>query len=237
MSHAAVFRVEHESGARAYLKTAEAGSDADLRGEVARLLWMEDRVPVPRVRYFAEVGANQLLLTDVVPGVPIFEDSLRDRLPQVIAEYGRALQQIHALPIDACPFDERLDVKLATARRAIESGQVRTDLFDEEYAGRMPGSLYEELLSGRPKDEDLVFTHGDYCAPNVLVEPVTLEMTGFVDVGRAGVSDRYQDLALAARSTAFNFGPEWVQPFLHAYGIAQPDEAKMAFYRLLDEFY
>jgi aminoglycoside phosphotransferase len=130
-----------------------------------------------------------------------------------------------------------MDIKLATALRALNAGEVRTELFDEEHRGADPADLYATLLSMRPDDEDLVVTHGDYCTPNVLVDEETLQLTGFVDLGRAGVADRHQDLALAARSIVYNFGDEWVQPFFEAYGEPSPDEAKMAFYKLLDEFY
>jgi aminoglycoside phosphotransferase len=236
MSHASVYRVETSDGTL-YLKTAVRHSDADLRGELSRLLWLHGRLPVPAVRYFAEAGETQLLLMDGLPGIPIYVESLRDRLPEVIRVYAAALRLFHALPAGECPFDERVNVKLATALRAINAGEVRTELFDKEHRGIDPQELYARLLATRPADEDLVVTHGDYCTPNILVDPDSLQLTGFVDLGRVGVSDRYQDLALAARSIAYNFGQEWVPPFFKAYGEPDPDKPKMSFYRLLDEFY
>ena len=60
--------------------------------------------------------------------------------------------------------------------------------------------------------------------------------TGYIDCGRLGISDIYQDLALAARSIEHNLGPEWVTPFFHEYGVER-DQQRIAFYCLLDEFY
>lgn len=45
-----------------------------------------------------------------------------------------------------------------------------------------------------------------------------------------------QGLALAVRSLAYNFGPGWEPLFWEAYGLAQPDTAKLAYYQVLDEF-
>ncbi|HVZ16245.1 MAG TPA: phosphotransferase, partial [Terriglobales bacterium] len=109
--------------------------------------------------------------------------------------------------------------------------------FDEERQGRTPRSAFGDLLATRPADEDLVFTHGDYCTPNVLIDPERMTLNGFIDWGRAGVADRYQDLALAARSTAYNFGSEWIPLFFEAYGLREVDTAKVEFYKLLDEFF
>ena len=44
--------------------------------------------------------------------------------------------------------------------------------------------------------------HGDYCLPNIILKEHTV--SGYIDVALAGVGDRYQDLALAVRSLAYN---------------------------------
>jgi aminoglycoside phosphotransferase len=62
-------------------------------------------------------------------------------------------------------------------------------------------------------------------------------VSGFVDWGRAGIADRYQDLALCARSIAANLGPEWVTAFFEHYGLTIIDQRKLSFYELLDEFF
>jgi aminoglycoside phosphotransferase len=112
--------------------------------------------------------------------------------------------------------------------------------FDETRQDRSATSLLAELLDSRPDQEDVVFTHGDYCLPNIILRqsaPGVVEVSGFIDCGRAGIADRHQDLALAIRSVAFNFGADWVSTFLTAYGLAEPDARKVAFFTLLDEFF
>ncbi len=47
-----------------------------------------------------------------------------------------------------------------------------------------------------------------------------------------GVADRWADIAVAAMSTTWNFGPGWEEPLLAAYGVA-PDATRLAFYRAL----
>jgi len=61
--------------------------------------------------------------------------------------------------------------------------------------------------------------------------------TGFVDCGKLGSSDRYQDLAICCHSIRFNLGREWVGPFLRAYGLTKINQQRMRFYRMLDEFF
>lgn len=101
--------------------------------------------------------------------------------------------------------------------------------------GRKAIDLFEELVSNKPLDEELVFTHGDYCLPNVIME--NQRVSGYIDWGRAGVADKYQDLALAIRSISYNFGKDYVPYFLAGYGIKELDESKVDFYQLMDEFY
>lgn len=157
-------------------------------GEAARLEWMgQQGLPVPGVM----VHGPRFILMSVMPGV----DAARsDASPAtIINALARGLHLLHAVPIDHCPFDRTLAVTMAEARE-----RARLGLVDEN-------DMLAELEANCPTSEDMVFTHGDYCLPNVMTEPL-----GFVDCGRAGKADRYQDLALAARSVAYDLGAEWV---------------------------
>ncbi len=201
------------------------------------MIWLQGRLPVPEVRYWGEDETRQYLLISAIPGLALYHDALRDQLTSVIQRYATGLRQIHAISPDACPFDMRLDVKIGQAHRRLHAGLVDVTNFDAERQGSSAQTAFRELLATRPAEEDLVFTHGDYCTPNVLIDPDSLTLNGFVDWGRAGVADRYQDLALAARSIEYNFGAEWIALFFDAYGITPVDREKVAFYRLVDEFF
>ncbi|MDQ4122555.1 MAG: phosphotransferase [Acidobacteriota bacterium] len=70
--------------------------------------------------------------------------------------------------------------------------------------------------------------------PNVIFKD--WQISGFIDWGRAGVADRYQDIALLARSVGYNFGEQWT-PFVFECLEIVPDWEKIEFYKLLDEFF
>lgn len=237
MSGTSIFHVEGRGQPDYYLKVATRQSEQDLYPEVSRLLWLKGRLPVPEVLYWGENAERQYLLISAVPGMVLYDDTIREHLPNLIRLYAAGLHQIHDIPVESCPFDRRLDVKIAQATQRVQAGLVDVMNLDPERQGRSAQSLFRELLATRPDNEDLVFTHGDYCTPNILVDPDAMRVCGFIDWGRAGVADRYQDLALAARSIVYNFGEAWVKPFFDAYGIADVDKQKVAFYKLLDEFF
>jgi len=236
-SASAVYRVQGlAGGGNAYLKILKAVEDDDLRREHDVLKWLNSRLPVPRVLGFAQEGLTQYLLMTETPGSSAEDEVQTTESEQVISRLAEALHVVHGVNISACPFDMRLDVKLAEARARIDSGLVDEGDFEGANKGRSAMDIYRELVATRPNDEELVFTHGDYCLPNIMLKDGAV--SAFLDLGRAGIADRYTDLALAARSIRHNTGDELlVDLFFEAYGLGEVDWRKVDYYILLDELF
>lgn len=152
---------------------------------------------------------------------------------QFVELLAHALRTVHALPTTDCPFSAPVDSLLEIAEDRVSRGALQSSDFPAHYLGRPPRELLQALHELRPGDEGAVFTHGDASLPNLLFHRG--QVSGYIDLGLAGVADPYRDLALAARSLTRNMGGKWVRPFLEAYG-APMDEPRLEFFILLDEF-
>lgn len=224
-----------------YLKEVSLATELRLDEEAERLRWMHDRgVPVPIVLGYDRKGDAEYLLLAEVAGLPASDSGWIPALPEMIDALGHSLARLHRTSIVDCRFDQRLAPQLAEARRRIDANRVATHELDEIHLGRDPEDLFRELAASVPVSEDLVLTHGDFCLPNIILQrgrDGRVDVAGLIDCGRAGVADRYQDLALAIRSIQGNFGEEWILPFLRGYGLSSVDDEKVHFYLLLDEFF
>jgi aminoglycoside phosphotransferase len=189
---------------------------------------------VPQVHLFLQENDCDYLLMSALPGLDTSDPAYGVNLPAMVRELAAGLRRLHSVPIQHCPFDESLNGKLIQARARTVAGLVDATEFHEQFQGRTAPDLLAELEATRPSTEDLVFTHGDYCLPNILLE--NGKLSGFIDLGRAGVADRYQDLALATQSLKRNFGAAWLTLFLAAYDI-EADPNKLRYYQMLDEFF
>jgi aminoglycoside phosphotransferase len=229
-----VFHLEAENKKPLYLKINSRFSKYSLLQEKLRLDWLRNRLPVPKVLLSAEDENNEYLLLSEIRGVPAIDDSLKNDVPRVIEQLTTGLKMIHSLPAKNCPFDTGLSYRIEAARQRMINGQVEEEDFDAERLGRTAEDIFQEALATRPSSEDLVFTHGDYCVPNIILK--NRKLSGFVDWAEAGGADRYQDIALLTRSVKYNFGSEYEKDVFRIYGI-EPDWKKIYFYRLLDEFF
>lgn len=232
-SRADVFRVRRPNQPDLFLKSELAGAVSELPDEIDRLRWLRQvGQPAPHVLDTAMEGGRHWLLMTALRGRDLASAALPPA--QVIGVLATALRNLHHLPIETCQFDHRLEARIAQAKRHVDAGLVDEADFDDERLGQSASQVLAELLSSCPTARDLVVTHGDACLPNFMVDGH--QFTGFIDCGRLGIADRFQDLALAARSIARNVGEEWVPPFFREYGIA-PDAQRIRFYCLLDEFF
>jgi len=158
----------------------------------------------------------------------------------------KALKMLWQVDISDCPFDAGIDRKLQMARYNLEHDNVDLDNVEPETFGEDgfedPEALLKWLIQNKP-EEELVFSHGDFCLPNIFAQ--NDEISGFIDLGRAGVADKYQDIALCYRSLKHNFegkyGGEKYENFnpdilFEKLGIT-PDWDKINYYILLDELF
>ncbi|MGH2497959.1 MAG: APH(3') family aminoglycoside O-phosphotransferase [Ktedonobacteraceae bacterium] len=233
-----VFRIVRPDGTACYLKIADSPwQREELLAEKEHLEWLQGRLAVPEVYGFSTDNERTFLLLSEIPGLESCDKTFERDIPIVVRLLAEGLQLIHRVEIVDCPFDRRLDHMIALAKRRVEAGLIDEADFDEQRKGTRARELLELLIKSQPEVEDAVFTHGDYCLPNILIESSPARIAGFIDWGRAGIADRYQDLALATRSLAYNFGPGWEPLLWEAYGLQTVDPAKIEFYKLLDEFF
>ncbi|GAA1871302.1 APH(3') family aminoglycoside O-phosphotransferase [Asanoa iriomotensis] len=216
-----------KSGAQVWRSTdayRKHGDPTEIAAEAARLTWLAAQgFPCPEVLDH-EPGR---LTTRALPGHPAPAGS-----PAVAAAIGELLRTLHDLPPATCPFDHRLAITVAHAEANARAERIELTDLDAGRTGWSAAQLLAELHATRPQaPEDLVVGHGDPCLPNILFDD-QLRPTGVVDVSRLGIADRHNDLAIATRSKTTD-----AEPLLRAYGLPHPDPAKIAFYRLLDEFF
>ncbi|MBX3081672.1 MAG: phosphotransferase [Anaerolineae bacterium] len=129
-----VFQLSRDHTPTCYLKIATDMAPRELHIERDRLVWLRDKLPVPDVLFYGEDADAQYLLLSVVEGVDasvLAEREDGDPLLLVTA-LAEGLRQIHAVPIEDCPLQRRLDFMLGEAWKRVERLLVDEDDFDDE---------------------------------------------------------------------------------------------------------
>jgi aminoglycoside phosphotransferase len=209
--------------------------------------WLSQRIPTPRILVYEVVDEKAYCLMSRVKG-RMACDEIYMNDPELLLEIiTKALQLLWSVDISDCPCIQNLDVKLDMARFNVENDLVDVDNAEPDTFGKEgfkdPQELLKWLEDNRP-DEDLVFTHGDFCLPNIFAEDSNI--TGFIDLGRMGVADKWQDIALCYRSLKHNFEGKYNGGYYYdgfspnmlfeKLGI-EVDQKKLRYYILLDELF
>ncbi len=205
------FRATDADGIR-YVKWGLRNAETSMRAEAERLRWAAPFTPVPPVLDEGRDATHEWLVTAGVPGLSAVDPRWIAEPARAVQALGRGLRALHdALPVVGCPFSWSVPERIANA--AVRGIRVPDD------------------LRVSPPIDRLVVCHGDACAPNTLIDDDGA-WTGHVDLGALGLGDRWADIAVAAMSTEWNYGPGWHDALLDAYGVA-PDATRLAFYRQL----
>lgn len=211
-SQAEIHVLRHQDKPSLYLKTRQ-GASRRLETEYNMLRWINQRVPTPEPLYYVREDSTEYLLTSEITGIPTYQvaSSEREQAVEILAE---TLKQIHSLDTTGCPVTHSVESWIKTLNEA--------------------GIDVSSLGEWRP-DENPVFTHGDYCLPNIIVQGGVL--SGVIDWDYAGLADPYVDFVSCIWSIRYNYGEEagtLIQVFLETYGV-ELDQAKYDFYKRLNE--
>ena len=236
-SGCAVYRLQGKAGALdLFLKHGKDAVAGDITDEMVRLRWLAGYVPVPAIEHFVAAPGVAWLLMTAMPGQTARQvlTAHPDARIGVVDALATFLRRLHAIPRDACPFTSDHAYRLAQARRRIDAGLVDEDDFDAEREGWSAERVWEALQRLLPLSPDPVVTHGDFSLDNVLI--VDGAVVGCIDVGRLGIADRYQDLAIVWNDLGAIDAALQDRLLVH-YGIAQADLRKLEFHLLLDELF
>ncbi|MFB4419728.1 APH(3'') family aminoglycoside O-phosphotransferase [Streptomyces sp. QL37] len=239
-SGAHVFR---SADATRYAKCVPAADAADLTAERDRIEWLTGQgVPGPRALDWHSGDAGACLVTSAVSGIPADQVPAED-LRVSWERIAHAVRRLHEVPVSRCPFRRGLDAMVAVARDVVARGAVNPEFLPVEQQHTLPTDLLARLTRQVPRRRrqeavDTVVCHGDLCLPNIILDPQTLNVSGFIDLGRLGTADRYADLALLFANAREAWGDEEQAraadvAFAETYGIAL-DHDRLRFYLHLD---
>lgn len=217
-----------------------------VQNEVDIMQWLEGRISVPKViGYKVEDKKSYLLMSKIDGKMACDEYYLKN--PHVLLEgLACGLKMLWDVNIEQCPYMRDLDTVLHEANMRVKNNLVDLDNVESTTFGKggfeSPKHLIEWLENNKPSFEP-VFSHGDFCLPNIFMDNGYLK--GFIDLGRAGIGDKWNDIALCYRSLKHTFdgtyGGKVYKEFkpemlFEKLGI-DPDWDKINYYLLLDELF
>ena len=200
----------------------------------------------PQVIAREVVDGVDYLLMEKCRGVMLCDSEFLCNPNRLVEIASGVLHNLWKMDVSLCPVDMTLANKLKLAEYNVTNNLVDLNNVDPTTFGANgrfadPEHLLHWLIDNKPR-EDLAVTHGDFCLPNVFVDGKRAKI---IDVGRGGVADKYQDLALFYRSLRDNlrgcyggkyFGELNEKMFFSTLGIT-PNLDKIDYYKLLDELF
>lgn len=219
-----------------YLKYGKDTVADDITDEMVRLNWLAAHMPLPTIVHFIRTSNEAWLLTTAMPGKTAYQmlEAYPDARTDVVDALAKFLRRLHAIPVSDCPFNSDHIFRLTLARERISAGQVNVDDFDEERQGWTVEQVWKNMHTLLPLSPESVVSHGDFSLDNIIIYEG--EVIGCIDVGRVGVADRYQDLAILWNCLG-EFAPSLQERLFQQYGITNPDWKKLQFHLMLDEFF
>lgn len=208
--------------------------------------YLNGKIKVPQIIFFKMANKYTYLLMSKVKGLMACDDSYLNDPYNLSKILANVLKTMWEIDVNTCSIKRSLDEILDEAKKRVKAGYgLKEDdlpiVFNEDRFNNFD-DLLEWLRKNKP-ELDKVFTHGDLSLPNIFIEDG--ELSGLIDLGRGGIADRYQDIAICYRSLKHNYEgyygyikkePFDINYFLNELAIPL-DYNKIKYYILLDELF
>jgi aminoglycoside 3'-phosphotransferase-2 len=218
------------------LNVADGSDPFSVLAEIDRLDWLDRRLPVPKVLASEPlpVGGHATVLA-LPAGVAATAPENVHGPAEIVELFAKALRFVHEVPIDRCPFSNPARRAAAIDPTQVAGRSLRRHATVRGLSSLSAVAVVRDPQRDKPTEEDLVFAHGAWHLRSVF--STAAGVSGIVDWDRAGVSDRYADLAMGAKVIADDISVELVPLFFEAYGVPRPDPLRLDYYQLLAEFW
>lgn len=226
------------------LKIQKCSEEAE--NEYHMMTWLRGKLPLPEVYAYEVMDGNSYLLMSRCKGKMSCADEYMQNSAVQTRLLAEGLKKLWSVDVSGCPGNWELQRKLLQAKYNVENHLVDLDNVEPSTFGEKgfkdPTELLQWLYENQPAQE-LVLSHGDYCLPNVFFEGN--EISGYIDLGKTGVADKWCDIALCYRSLSHNYSGKYNKTVYSGYddmllfqelGI-EPEWEKIRYYILLDELF
>lgn len=208
--------------------------------------WLNGKLPVPKVLEFKKKGKKSYLLMTKVYGEMSCAETYMKKPELLTTILVKALKMLWEVDISNCPYSCNLEKKLQMASYIIDHNLVDINNVEPDTFGdgrfKDPKELFNWLNLNKP-EEELVLSHGDFCLPNIFLSGE--RVSGFLDLGKTGIADKWQDIALCYRSLLHNFDGRYTGKSYKGFTAdmlfekleIEPNWDKINYYILLDELF
>lgn len=169
---------------------------------VEMMQWLKGKLPVPEViEYIVENGFGFLLMTRI-EGEMCCSPYYMEHSDEMVTLMAEGLHRLWNIDTTGCPRERTLTYYTEKALKSIRNGRMSREALSE--FGFETAEEMAEWIENHPVPYEPVLSHGDYCLPNLLLKD--RKISGYIDIGDIGITDRYSDIVDCWNSLKNNFG-------------------------------
>lgn len=202
-----------DKGCGYYLKSAPVGS---LKKEALMSDYFHKKgLSSALIEYIS--ADKDYLLTERVLGEDCTYRNFLDNPKRLATVIGESLRMLHELDFSDCPIKNRMGAYFDLAEENYSKGAYDLSYFKTDARGITADDVWRIASSVRSSLKSDTLLHGDYCLPNIMLD--NWKLSGFIDLGGAGVGDKHVDLFWGAWTLNYNLNTDkYRDVFFDAYG-------------------